>query len=65
MFAHIDAIASNVAVKGILFLFDKFVEEDVLTLTKAVNKLEELLKINARLPRNEIEMRINRWRKHL
>jgi len=59
------AIASDVAVKGILFLFDKFVEEKVLTLTKAINKLEELLKINARLPRNEIEMRITLWRKHL
>lgn len=59
------AIASDVMVKGILFLFDRFVEEDVLTLTKAVNKLEELLKINSRLPRNEIDTRISRWRKHL
>jgi len=56
------AIASDVTVKGILYLFDKFVEDNVLTPATAAGKLEELLAINPRLPRDEVKMRINRWR---
>lgn len=55
------AIASNVTVRGILFLFDKFVEEKILSKDAAAGKLESLLRINPRLPRNEIEKRIEMW----
>lgn len=55
------AIASNVRVRGILFLFDTFVEENILSPNQAAEKLESLLRVNPRLPRNEIEKRIEMW----
>lgn len=58
-----NAIASNVPVRGIIFLFDKFVEENILSQQQAACKLVELLKVNSRLPHGEIISRINKWSK--
>lgn len=55
------ALASSVPVKGMLFLFDKFVEENILTPRQAALKLGELLKINTRLPLGEVSSRISKW----
>lgn len=58
------AEASNVAVRGILFIFDELVANNILTTSQAAMKLRELLGINVRLPKSEIEKRINIWTKN-
>ncbi|MDE6279461.1 MAG: hypothetical protein K2M05_05760 [Paramuribaculum sp.] len=55
------AEASNVTVKGVLFVFDELVACKVISAEYAAMKLRELLGINVRLPRSEIEKRIDRW----
>ena len=57
------AEANNVAVRGILFIFDELVANTVLTTIEAAKKLRELLSINSRLPKSEIEKRIANWGK--
>ena len=56
------AEAQSIEVHGILFLFDEMVRCSVLTSETAASKLEELLHLNARLPKSEISERINKWR---
>ena len=55
------AEASNVAVRGILFIFDELIAENIITPQVAAGKLKELLSINVRLPKSEIEKRILDW----
>ena len=57
------AEASKVVVRGILFIFDELVANTVLTPIEAATKLRELLTINSRLPKSEIERRITNWSK--
>lgn len=57
------AEASKVVVRGILFIFDELVANTVLTPIEAATKLRELLTINSRLPKSEIEKRITNWSK--
>ena len=57
------AEAGNVSVRGILFIFDELVANNVISSQQAANKLRELIAINVRLPKSEIEKRINNWRK--
>lgn len=52
---------SNVTVRGILFIFDELVENNIITQAQAAVKLRELLSINVRLPKAEIEKKINKW----
>lgn len=52
------ALASDVVVKGILYLFEMFVEEDIIAPNDAATKLEKLMRINPRLPHSEIRSRI-------
>jgi len=56
------AQASNVQVHGLLFLFDQFVDNNVLSKSFAADKLSELLRQNARLPKDAIQRRIEDWR---
>jgi len=56
------AQSSNVQVSGIIYVFDKFVSNGVLGLGKAADKLEELQRRNVRLPKAEIEKRLDTWR---
>lgn len=51
----------DVAVKGILFIFDELVANNILPPLQAADKLRRLLGINVRLPKAEIEKRINKW----
>lgn len=44
----------SIEVHSILFIFDKLIENQVLSKPVGANKLSELLRINTRLPRNEI-----------
>lgn len=57
------AEASRVTVRGILFIFDEIVANAVLLPLEASKKLCELLTINSRLPKSEIEKRIAKWSK--
>lgn len=52
----------NIEVHGILYIFDKMVEQKVLTPAIAADKLELLYSINHRLPKSEIDIRIKLWR---
>lgn len=52
----------NVTVRGILYVFDRLVEEAVITPAEAADKLDELMSLNPRLPRNLVCERIRRWR---
>lgn len=51
-----------VRVSGILYIFDRLVEKSVLLPGIAAEKLEALMKKNVRLPKEECESRIIKWR---
>ncbi|MCQ2412186.1 MAG: hypothetical protein MJ057_04450 [Sphaerochaetaceae bacterium] len=55
------ATADNVKVSGILFVFDKLVEYDVIDHQTGAERLKRLLQINIRLPRSECVNRIEMW----
>ena len=55
------AIASNVTVKGVLYIFDQLVEYNTLSPDDAAKKLAELMEINPRLPKHLIIERIAKW----
>lgn len=55
------AIAENIIVHGILFLFDELVSHSILTPGPAAETLIELKKINTRLPIEDVNERINMW----
>ena len=52
----------NVKVSGILYLFDNFVEYNILSPQEAAENLESLMNLNMRLPQGECESRIKFWR---
>lgn len=51
-------------VNGILWLFDEFLKKKLITYPEAVIKLEKLMSFNDRLPGDECEIRLNKWRNH-
>ena len=51
----------DVEVHGILFLFDEMVGNAVITPEIGAIKLINLVSINIRLPKSEVELRINKW----
>ena len=53
----------NIEVRGILFIFDELVKHGIIEKAEAAIKLDELDQINNRLPKQEIEKRLNLWRK--
>ncbi len=55
------AEAQKLRVRGILFIFDELVAHGIIRTEVAVQKLIALFNINIRLPRTEIEKRINEW----
>ena len=52
----------NVIVSGILYIFDNLIEYGILSEKDAADLLENLMKINIRLPKDECEKRILAWR---
>jgi rRNA-processing protein FCF1 len=52
----------GIKVSGILYIFDWLVEEGLVTHSVASKKLSELFKINTRLPKSEVEARIEKWK---
>lgn len=55
------AEAGKLTVRGILFVFDELVAHSILPPHVAALKLKELYSINIRLPKSEIQSRINSW----
>jgi predicted nucleic acid-binding protein len=55
------AIAENVEVHGILWIFDELVRQNVIDCPTARTKLQKLMGLNSRLPQKECEKRLNRW----
>lgn len=54
----------SIEVHGILFLFDIMVANSILSPADGAAKLEELMRLNSRLPKSAITDRIEKWRKH-
>ncbi|MBR2261967.1 MAG: type II toxin-antitoxin system VapC family toxin [Paludibacteraceae bacterium] len=52
----------GIIVSGILYVFDLLVEHRLISPPEAAQKLEDLFKINTRLPKQEIETRIEMWK---
>ena len=55
------AESNNVTVRGVLFIFDELVAQNIIDAGIAAQKLKELTNINVRLPKSEIEKRIKKW----
>ena len=53
---------SGVEVHGVIYAFDTLVEFEIISRQLAVEKLQQLYVINPRLPKEEIEKRINLWK---
>ena len=52
----------DIMVSGILYVFDQLVEHNLVSPYEASQKLEALFRINARLPKREIEIRLEKWK---
>ena len=55
------AIESEVTVMGIIYVFDKLLESNIISHQFAITKIQELVNRNARLPRTIIQERIEKW----
>ena len=55
------SMKDGVEVRDILYIFDKLVEEDILTPAVAAKRLEQLQMTTSRLPKDKIEKRIKSW----
>lgn len=58
-----EAEKDNVEVRGIIFVFDEIVKQNLLKPTEAALKISQLKQINPRLPINELDKRIRNWGK--
>jgi rRNA-processing protein FCF1 len=52
----------GIMVSGILYVFDQLVEHNLVSPYEVSQKLEALFRINARLPKREIEIRLEKWK---
>lgn len=52
----------EVEVHGILYLFEKLLEYDIIDSETAIERMEALKNINTRLPKDEIDKRIHSWK---
>ena len=59
------SIYDGVEVHGVIHVFDNLVELGIISLQVAVEKLKKLYSINPRLPKEEIDKRINKWKADL
>lgn len=56
------SILDGVEVHGVIYVFDSLVELGIISRQVAVEKLQQLYNINPRLPKEEIDKRINLWK---
>ncbi len=57
-----EATKDGVEVRGIIYIFDELIKQNVLSFEIAILKLQKLEQLNNRLPKNEIVKRIYNWR---
>jgi rRNA maturation endonuclease Nob1 len=55
------AQSAKLEVRGILFIFDELVDNNVISKVTAFVKLNELISINTRLPIEEVKFRLEKW----
>lgn len=48
--------------RGIIYLFDELLRQELLTFELAINKMEDLKILNSRLPKTEVDKRIVYWK---
>ena len=51
----------GIEVRGIIYVFDELVKQKLLNYPIAVEKIEQLYQLNNRLPKKEIDKRIEHW----
>lgn len=56
---------SGIEVKGIIYILDEIKIQKLLPLSESIERLQELTKLNLRLPHHEIEKRIQSWQSEL
>lgn len=56
------SVFDGVDVHGVVYVFDNLVELEIISRQIAIEKLQQLYAINNRLPKEEIDKRINKWR---
>ncbi len=56
------AEGEGILVSGVLFIFDKLVEHGIITQKEAASHLCELVEKNVRLPNEEIDKRMAKWK---
>jgi len=54
---------NGIEVRGIIYVFDELIKQNLISFSKAIEKIEQLRQLNNRLPKNEIEKRIEFWSK--
>ena len=54
--------SGQLEVEGLIWFFDLLIEKRLIVHAFAAQKMEQLLKINHRIPRDECEKRIKEWR---
>lgn len=52
-----------IEVRGIIYVFDELVKHKLLTYSTAVEKIKQLYQLNNRLPKEEVDKRIEYWSK--
>ncbi|WP_052594754.1 hypothetical protein [Aureispira sp. CCB-QB1] len=55
---------NGIEVRGIIYIFDKLVEKELLSFTDAAEKMDLLFQLNNRLPKKEIDKRIKAWQEN-
>jgi predicted nucleic acid-binding protein len=56
------ATKDGLEVRGIIFIFDELLKQGLISFLVAITKIEHLSFLNNRLPKKEIEKRIENWR---
>jgi predicted nucleic acid-binding protein len=52
----------GIEVRGIIYVFDELVKQNLLEFAVAIEKIKQLSQLNNRLPKAEIEKRIEHWK---
>ncbi|WP_234418257.1 hypothetical protein [Aquimarina aquimarini] len=55
------ASKDNIEVRGIIYLFDVLLNQNLISFQDAVEKIKQLILLNNRLPKKEIDKRVELW----
>lgn len=58
------ASKDDIEVRGVIYLFDEFLIQNLISFEEAVEKIKQLRLLNNRLPKKEIEKRIDCWKQN-